>query len=89
MERDRETEGSSGRASMLKRMSQASPEATGFGQDLFSCRLIEGQDQFLMLKRCEEGHVILIIDDDDRKRGAQEVQGAGLRFWVELLATDP
>ena len=42
-----------------------------------------------MLKRCEKGHVILIIDDDDRKRGAQEFQGAGLSFGVELLATDP
>ena len=55
---------------MLKRMSQASPEAASFGQDLFSCRLTEGENQFLMLKRCEKGHVILIIDDDDRKRGA-------------------
>ena len=59
-----------GWASVIKRMSQTSPEAAGFSQDLFSCRLIEGKDQFLMLKRCKEGHVILIIDDDDRKRGA-------------------
>ena len=74
---------------MLKRMSQASPEATRFGQDLFSCRLTEGQDQFLMLKRCEKGHVILIIEEDDRQRGTQEVQGAGPSFGVELLATHP
>ena len=74
---------------MLKGMSQASPEATGFGQDLFSCRLIKGQDQFLMLKRCEEGHVILIIDNDDRQCGAQEVQGTGSSFGVEFLTTDP
>ena len=74
---------------MLKRMSQASPEATGFGQDLFSCRLIEGQDQFLMLKRCEEGHVILIIEDDDRQRGPQEIQGSGPSFGIEFLATHP
>ena len=51
---------------MIKRMSQASPEAAGFSQDLFSRRLIQGKDQFLMLKWCEKGHVILIIDDDDR-----------------------
>ena len=74
---------------MIKRMSQASPEAAGFGQNLFSCRLVKGKDQFLMLKRCEEGHVILVIDEDDRKRGAQEFQGAGLSFRVELLTTDP
>ena len=74
---------------MIKRMSQASPEAAGFSQDLFSCRLIEGKDQFLMLKRCKEGHVILIINDDDRKCGAQEFQGAGPSFGVELLTTDP
>ncbi len=55
---------------MIKRMSQASAETAGFGQDLFPCRLTEGEDQFLMLKRCEEGHVILVIDDNDGKRGA-------------------
>ena len=33
-----------GRPSMIKRMSQASPEAAGFGQDLFPCRLTEGKD---------------------------------------------
>jgi hypothetical protein len=47
---------------MLKSMSQASPEAAGFGQDLFSCKLLEGQNQFLMFKRGEESHVILVID---------------------------
>ena len=89
MVRVRETGGSSRRASLLKRMSQASPEAAGFGQDLFPCRLIKGQDQFLMLKRCEEGHVIFIIENDDRQRGTQEVQGAGPSFGVELLPTHP
>ena len=74
---------------MIKRMSQASAEAAGFGEDLFSCRLTEGEDQFLMLERCEEGHIILVIDDYDRKRGAQEFQGAGTSFGVELLAIDP
>ena len=33
-----------GRPSMIKRMSQALPEAAGFGQDLFSCSLTEGKD---------------------------------------------
>ena len=74
---------------MIKRMSQASPEAAGFSQDLFSCRLIEGKDQFLMLKGCEKGHVILIIDHNDGQRGTQEFQGTGPRFGVELLTTDP
>jgi hypothetical protein len=63
-------EGPSGRASVIKGVSQASPEAAGFRQDLFSCRLIEGKDQFLMLKGCQESHVILIIKDDDRQGGA-------------------
>ena len=54
---------------MIKRMSEASAEAAGFGEDLFSCRLTEGEDQFLMLKRCEKGHVILVIDDNDGQRG--------------------
>ena len=74
---------------MIKRLSQASPEAAGFSQDLFSRRLMEGKDQFLMLKGCEKGHVILIIEDDDRQRGPQEVQGAGLSFWAKLLTTHP
>jgi hypothetical protein len=51
--------------------------------------VVAGQNQFLMLKRCEEGHVILIIEDDDRQCGAQEFQGTGPSFGVELLATDP
>ena len=73
---------------MIQRMSQASAEATGFGEDFLPSGLAQGEDQFLMLERCEEGHVILVIDDDDRKRGAQEVQGAATSFGVEILATD-
>ena len=42
-----------------------------------------------MLKRCKEGHVILVIEDDDRERGAQQFQDAAPRFGVQLLATDP
>ena len=74
---------------MIQRMSQASPEAAGFGQDLFSCRLLEGQDQFLMLKWCKEGHVVLVIENDDRQRGTQQVQDAGPSFGVEFLPTHP
>ena len=55
---------------MIERMSQTAPETAGFSQDLFSCRLTEGQDQFLMLKGCEEGHVSLVIDDDHAQRRA-------------------
>ena len=73
---------------MLKGMSQASPKATGFGQDLFSCKLLEGKDQFLMFKRCEESHVILVIDHNHRQRGPQEFQDTGPRFRVEFLTAD-
>ena len=70
MEESQENEGRNlGWPSMIKRMSQASPEAAGFSQDLFSRRLIEGKDQFLMLKWREKGHVILIIDNNDGQRG--------------------
>ena len=55
---------------MLKGMSQASPEAARFSQDLFSCSLMEGEDQLLMLKRCEESHVILIVDHNNGQRRA-------------------
>jgi len=55
----------SGRPSVVERVSQASPQTAGFGEDLFSCRLAESENQFLMLKGSEEGHVILIIDNDD------------------------
>ncbi len=58
-----------GWASMLKRMSETSTKATSFSEDLFPCRLIKSQDQFLMFKRGEESHVILIIDYNDGQRG--------------------
>ena len=74
---------------MIKRVSQRSPKASGFGQDFLSSRLTEGQNQFLMLKRCEKGQVILIIDDDDRQRGAQQLQDAAPSFGIELLVADP
>lgn len=57
---------------MIERMSQASAEAAGFGEDFLPSGVAQGEDQFLMLERCEEGHIILVIDDDERKRGAQE-----------------
>ena len=42
-----------------------------------------------MLKWGEEGHVILVIEDDDRERGAQQFQDAAPSFGVKLLAADP
>lgn len=42
-----------------------------------------------MLQRCEKGHIVLVIDDNDRKGGAQEFQGTGASFGVEGLAADP
>jgi hypothetical protein len=59
----------SGWPSMIECVSETSTKATGFGEDLFSCRLIESKDQFLMLKGCEESHIILIIDHNDGQRG--------------------
>ena len=47
---------------MIQGMSETSTKATGFNEDLFSCRLIKSQDQFLMFKRGKESQVILVID---------------------------
>ena len=55
---------------MIQCVSEASTKATGFSEDLFSCRLIESKDQFLMFKGCEESHVICVIDNNDGQRGA-------------------
>ncbi len=74
---------------MIELMGQAAAQATGFGEDFFSCGFTEGEDQFLMLQGCEEGHVVLVIDHNDRKRGPQEFQGTGTSFGVEFLAADP
>ncbi len=54
---------------MIQRLSEASTKATGFREDLFSCKLIQSEDQFLMLERCEESHVVLVIDHNDGERG--------------------
>ena len=61
--------GASGWPSMIQCVSETSTKATGFSEDLFSCKLIEGKNQFLMLKRCEESHVILVINHNNGQRG--------------------
>ena len=63
--RQRKDEVASGWASMLQCVSEAFSKATGLGEDLLSCKLIEGKNQFLMLKRREKGHVILVIDHNN------------------------
>ena len=74
---------------MLQCVSEASAKATGLSEDLLSCKLIEGKNQFLMLKRREESHVILVIDHNNGERGPQEFQDTSSCFGIELLATDP
>ena len=74
---------------MIQCVSEASTKAAGFREDLFSCRLIQSEDQFLMLERCEESHVVLVIDHNDGERGPQEFQGPNACFGIELLTTNP
>ena len=70
---------------MIKLMDQAAAKAPGLGEDFFARWLAEGKDQLLVLQGGEKGHVALIINDDDRKGGAQKFQGAGTGFGVQFL----
>ena len=74
---------------MLQCVSEASAKATGLSEDLLSCKLIEGKNQFLMLKRREESHVILVIDHNNGERGPQEFQDTSSCFGIKLLTSDP
>ncbi len=74
---------------MIQGVSQASAKATGFGEDLFSCQLIEGQDQFLMFQGGEESHIVLVIDHNDGQCGPQQFQDSSSRSGIEFLTTDP
>ena len=74
---------------MLQRVREASAKAPGLSEDLLSCKLLEGKNQFLMLKRREEGHVILVIDHNHAERGPQELQDTSSCFGIKLLTSDP
>ena len=67
---------------MIELMGQAAAQAAGFGEDLFAGWFAESEDEFLVLQRREKGHIVLVIDDNDRKGGAQEFQGTGASFGV-------
>ena len=62
---------------MIELMGEAAAQVAGFAEDLFAGGLAKSEDEFLVLQRREKGHIVLVIDDNDRKGGAQKFQGAG------------
>jgi hypothetical protein len=74
---------------MIQGVRQGSAKATGFSEDLFSCILVQGQDQFQMLPGSEESYIILIIDHNHRRRGPQQFEDAGSCSRIKFLSADP
>jgi hypothetical protein len=68
---------------------QAAANTGRFGRDFFTGLSIKSGYQPLVCQWTESGHIALIIDENDRRCGPEQLQGPSTCFGVEFLATAP
>ncbi len=73
-------------AGVRELMSQAAAKSARFGKDFFAGLFMKSEHQFLVFQGAKAGHIVLIIDEDNRSCWAEQFQGAGTYLWVEFLA---
>ena len=71
---------------MVELVGQAATQPASFGQDFFARLCTESEEEFLVLKRTQTGHVVAVVDQSDRHGRAQKLQGAWSGPAIEFLA---
>ena len=68
---------------------QTAAESACFGKYFLSGILIKSKHQFLMLKRTQVGHIVLIENKNYSSGWPQQIQSSGAGFGIEFLSPDP
>ncbi len=71
---------------MVELVGQAAPQPASFGQDFPAGLFTESEEEFLVLKGTQTGHVVAVVDHNDRHGRAQKLQGACAGPGIEFLA---
>ena len=76
-------------ARIIEFISLAAAKGACFSEYFLAGQFLQGEHQFLMLERAKEGHIVFMVEKDNRFGRSEKLQSAAPCLGVEFFPTEP